>query len=419
MIINSLSPTSKSQCFSLALTGEVQQTMANFAINNSRFLAASVVYHSMIDNGNTNNLLQTVDNATNAIHLKNTMLSNSPYLSDEVVKAMVIDNTILNNDDIFEIIAANPDVACNRLLLDMLLKKTNPLDNWMVEFLRDIGDFVTDRTTIEEIYAETQYLKDADAWTMVRHFQNDTLSDSLDHSQIRYWLTQIGSTKAKIMIAEDFYSCGDKAAALAFLNSIETRNLDQLEQEELAGMIDWYNFLDDLENRNLTLYNLDGSAYSQLEQICGSKKTKKYGKAAMYASNLLKQNDPELFPFITVLPDDHSGLRTAEAQSYSIVERVRRKFEKANYPEQLVTNFELFPNPADNEITINLASESNAKEIVVYDVLGEINLMQTISSSINMKVDISELKNGTYFYSVINNNKQTIAKGKLVIIHKN
>jgi len=79
----------------------------------------------------------------------------------------------------------------------------------------------------------------------------------------------------------------------------------------------------------------------------------------------------------------------------------------------------LFPNPADNEITINLASESNAKEIVVYDVLGEINLMQTISSSINMKVDVSELKNGTYFYSVINNNKQTIAKGKLVIIHKN
>jgi hypothetical protein len=45
--------------------------------------------------------------------------------------------------------------------------------------------------------------------------------------------------------------------------------------------------------------------------------------------------------------------------------------------------------------------------------------MQTISSSINMKVDVSELKNGTYFYSVINKTNQTIAKGKLVIIHKN
>jgi hypothetical protein len=85
------------------------------------------------------------------------MLSNSPNLSDRVVQDLVKESTILQNSDLLSIIAANPDVAHNEELLSMLQEKTNPLDEWMIEFLREAGTYETNRTLLEQTFAQKQY----------------------------------------------------------------------------------------------------------------------------------------------------------------------------------------------------------------------------------------------------------------------
>lgn len=57
-------------------------------------------------------------------------------------------------------------------------------------------------------------------------------------------------------------------------------------------------------------------------------------------------------------------------------------------------NFSVFPNPAENFITIQCESFDNEK-IEIYDVLGQ--LIKSITVSNNQKIDISNLSKGIYF----------------------
>ncbi len=75
-----------------------------------------------------------------------------------------------------------------------------------------------------------------------------------------------------------------------------------------------------------------------------------------------------------------------------------------------INGFKLYPNPAYNDVVYVTTSRNETKEIVIYDVFGEIVLTDRISTN---TLNISRLVPGVYVLKVIENN--TSMTRKLVV----
>lgn len=71
------------------------------------------------------------------------------------------------------------------------------------------------------------------------------------------------------------------------------------------------------------------------------------------------------------------------------------------------TNFKIYPNPAKNELNIELNEISDILETKIYNVLGNLVINQNSTNIQNRKIDISILDSGVYF--VVLKNKSNIS----------
>lgn len=86
----------------------------------------------------------------------------------------------------------------------------------------------------------------------------------------------------------------------------------------------------------------------------------------------------------------------------------------SNEEEKSIT-FSAYPNPATNNLNVQLQTNGNNVQLVLYNVIGEKVLVRTLNDGLN-SIDIETLNNGVYFYSVLKNN-DVIETKKLVIRH--
>ena len=80
----------------------------------------------------------------------------------------------------------------------------------------------------------------------------------------------------------------------------------------------------------------------------------------------------------------------------------------------LLTEISLFPNPADNEISIVTNNNSPIESYKVYDQQGRVVLEEDSVNTISVSITISEFKSAIYFLSIEtkngNSTKQFIKK---------
>lgn len=72
----------------------------------------------------------------------------------------------------------------------------------------------------------------------------------------------------------------------------------------------------------------------------------------------------------------------------------------------------VYPNPANTEITIS--TEVNGAKMIIFNVVGQILINKELNSF--SKLDVSELKNGTYLYKIVKGS--SIIKADKLIISK-
>ena len=79
-------------------------------------------------------------------------------------------------------------------------------------------------------------------------------------------------------------------------------------------------------------------------------------------------------------------------------------------------NFVIYPNPANNTINVEY-SISDQSELVIYNIVGDkIKNIDLDLFSEKIQIDSSDLPSGTYFYSLVSNNKSVQTK-RFVIKH--
>ena len=72
-------------------------------------------------------------------------------------------------------------------------------------------------------------------------------------------------------------------------------------------------------------------------------------------------------------------------------------------------SFSIYPNPSNDIINISL-SEDEIKEIIIFNVYGEKITQKNLIVESNLKVDLSDYSNGTYFIVAINNDLSKTVK---------
>ncbi len=78
------------------------------------------------------------------------------------------------------------------------------------------------------------------------------------------------------------------------------------------------------------------------------------------------------------------------------------------------TEFLVFPNPAEDLLSIKLNDDLCGKRILVQDVTGNTLQMLTIEKSI-VQIDVHELSQGIYFVSIIDENNSVLFKKKVIL----
>ena len=72
-------------------------------------------------------------------------------------------------------------------------------------------------------------------------------------------------------------------------------------------------------------------------------------------------------------------------------------------------SFSIFPNPSNEIINISLPKDE-IKEIIIFNVFGEKITQKNLIIESNLKVDLSDYSNGTYFIVAINNDSSRTVK---------
>ena len=76
-----------------------------------------------------------------------------------------------------------------------------------------------------------------------------------------------------------------------------------------------------------------------------------------------------------------------------------------------ITSFTLFPNPAKEEVTIQLAnSNSEIGKVNIYNIQGKVILKDIAFESNNSTIDLSNIENGLYFVELTIGNRSTVQK---------
>jgi hypothetical protein len=66
----------------------------------------------------------------------------------------------------------------------------------------------------------------------------------------------------------------------------------------------------------------------------------------------------------------------------------------------------IYPNPADNVITVSVKAFTSAMDVSVYDILGQLQLKQTLYKN-KQDIDISGLSKGIYMVKVLGGNNSS------------
>lgn len=377
----------------------INDILIDFTIANSQFLATAILFNSVIDNGDPQSLMQYIYPNANisSTDIRLGLLNVSPNISREMMALLIEENTIITNDDLLQIIAANPDIARDEELLLMLVEKANPLDLWMIEFLRNIGTYTTDRTALEWLFSNQTTLRHSLAWEMVSALIE---SDTATYTQIYSWLDIIGTPRAIYIKVDDLISRGQYTEAHQLLNSMNVEKLARWEKIEHSRMVEWTGLKEDLFLTNRTLNELDSTELEMLREIADD--AVRSGIVGVYAKNILNLYEPEMHEFELVLPNPNRSMQREK--------RILKPLPLVNE-----MSMEVFPNPAENRVTLEFSDKVETGNIIIYSASGEKLLSLAVVNSVFSVVDVSKLPQGIYIAILTNAEGQKLAETKISV----
>ena len=97
-------------------------------------------------------------------------------------------------------------------------------------------------------------------------------------------------------------------------------------------------------------------------------------------------------------------------------QRTLKRF-KTNTKSEIISNSTLYPNPASDIVTIDLAQYINLSIVKVYNLEGKIMFEQNLNGLNKMTIDVNSFSNGTYTVQFIDNCSKQLGTTKFEVVH--
>jgi len=358
---------------------------------------------SLVDGGSTESLNYEVESSTppEALQIRNELLTQSPYLSDTVMKTSVIKEDVLDNAMIRDILVANPHSAKSDEIIGLLENRTVPMPDYLMEQILAGTDTVSAKEILESQKAYWDGISAKSYYRLLSYFKGDSASQANEDSL--EWLMDYRNTlDAWYDKATWYHSKGEYTLANNILNSIPSAfSLSLSELETHQKFTDLFVLLEQMETDTISILNMDSITQSSLQLIAQTDK----GVPGTYARNCLIAAQKLTYREPVNLPD--TGLKSSK----------KKKFKGAKEPYKS-TILSVFPNPAHDYFVVKTKFDtltgpgvltlynSNGWAVESYPVTKKQN--QIVISTVN-------LKSGLYILALELDNKKS-DKVKIAII---
>ncbi|MDO9184772.1 MAG: hypothetical protein Q7W13_02090 [Bacteroidia bacterium] len=203
----------------------VTQVSAMIATLAVRSLTLNNTYTSLVDGGNTLQLLNAVNSSMPAGNLKNTLMSKSPYLSDQVLVSYLTKPVTPPPGHIKDVVIANsPVTVAVKLKVDAL-----NLPNGIKQQISTAQIGISQRLMLEAQIIQTDFERQLYTAYKINYFLNDTLETNPIDSVIKMLTVEPRPYSSKELV-QAYISKGDYANALSLINSQPTNDFYELQK---------------------------------------------------------------------------------------------------------------------------------------------------------------------------------------------
>lgn len=360
--------------------------------------ATQVALILLVDGGSTPELQTEVITSIpdEGMELRYQLLTESPYLSDTVLKTSIAKEDVLNNAMIRDVMVANPQSAKSAQMVEMLDERVNPMTDEMKNEILSGQTITSDK---EDLEATLSFMKQ-EAWynfgALCRLYAIDTLH-TWSSDTIGVLFASETSLESQYKLAFWHLFKGNTSSATQVLSSIPaTFTLDASEAAQHERYTLLLNTLIQLSNNPEVLLEAGTDVANTLTQLntMSEDKPAAMSRNLLIAAGLMSYDEPiKLDDVLKTMPVYNPTVKAKESAKLRV-----------------------YPNPANDFITIawNTPDHSNLL-LTLTDANGRTVHQQRLNGQNNEAIlNISGFVNGSYRLS-LSEGKKTIASETVVI----
>jgi hypothetical protein len=359
--------------------------------------------NDLIDGGNTftMNLDVLTSTSPEAQEIYSELLSESPYISDTVLKSAIYKENVLPNAMIRDVLVANPHSAKNGGIMNTLDNRFNPMPDWMKEQVLEGLNIQSSKEQLESRIGSWDRKRSVHFENIYQHYRKDTVNPETSSVSFVSLLEQDSRLESKYRLAFFNIEHGDLSEVEELLASIPNEfDLTSLEETIHQDYISLFTVLNQLSGE----LPLDGSLEATELEILAANDKHYPGACArnlLIVAGLLDYEEPIIFP-------------EEELKSSEII-NCNDLFSNSKEPDAL----NVFPNPASDYFIVDYDAEGYSGEIMIKasDMNGKSILIKNYSARRNQEVvNVADWQGGVYNISLFVNGKM-VESNKISIMH--
>lgn len=361
------------------------------------------VLSTVVDGGSTELLTFDVQTSTppEAMQLRNELLTESPYLSDTVLKTSVGKEEVLNNALIRDVLVANPHSAKSEKINEMLSNRTIPMPGYMMEQILAGEDSIGPKELLQARKAWWEQEATKSYTQLIHHYQGDNTetanTDSLN------WLFDYRNTPSSYYDKTDWlHATQDYDQMAEVMNTIPALfNLTGSQTATHQAYLDFYDASKSICSDTIYAFSIDSVRGSSLQSVMLSNND----LPGAYARNMLLAARKITYQEPVILPD--TGLKVTKKEKF-------RGVKESDYPKII----SVFPNPANDYfiVKIDLSERPVNGVINLYDGNGKmLRSFEVHNQKDQIIIPATNLNSGLYLLELYTNGNK-ISSAKISVV---
>jgi len=361
----------------------------------------------LTDGGSTENLNSAIANSSSseALELRQELLSNSPYLSDTVMQSAIQKENVLPNEMIRDVLVANPQSAKSDVVMNQLNNRVVSIPDSLMAEIQEGAETLSLKDSLGAALYNHQLSKSGIFNDLVRYYHHDTINPSASFDSLISLLRNDGSMSARYQLAFEYLKNNDTSKVQTTLANIPLAfNLDNTQQNIYQAYLSYFGVMNSLKSEGKTIFEMNPQQTATIHGLManGSGQAQALSRNILIANNLITYAEPIL------LPDNTKSSK-----------------QRIHYPKTGKINNEsfikIFPNPAKQYVILeyNLQDklQSGQSAIISIATLGgkHIETLQLGKQQDQILLNTSTYSSGTYICTLLLSGKHLDTQ-KFIII---